>query len=214
MNGQRSRIRCGNKDNPQPLCRNGCPKAPVTFYWTYPDTKHLILKRSAAYIAPMVTTIHKNREGHMKNWTALCLLGLISLGISTIAQAQQAAGTAKMAVAALEDQWTQSQRTNNPDLVAPLLADKFIGIGTDGKISNREKDLADAKATKFASVDIEDLHITVFGNTAVATMVFKAKGTDEKGKSMDINARWADTWVKMPSGAWQCVLSQGSGLKQ
>jgi ketosteroid isomerase-like protein len=97
--------------------------------------------------------------------------------------------------------------------VAPLLADKFIGIGTDGKISNREKDLADAKATKFASVDIEGLHITVFGNTAVATMVFKGKGTDEKGKPMDINARWADTWVKMPSGAWQCVLSQGSGLK-
>jgi ketosteroid isomerase-like protein len=156
----------------------------------------------------------KNREGHMKNRIALCLLGLISLGITPIAQAQKAGETAKTAVAAVEEQWTQAQKTNNPDLVAPLLADKFIGIGTDGKISNREKDLADAKATKFASVDIEDLHITVFGNTAVATMVFKAKGTDEKGKPMDINARWADTWVKMPSGAWQCVLSQGSGLKQ
>ncbi len=149
----------------------------------------------------------------MKNRIALCLLGLISLGIATIAQAQKAGETAKTAVAQLEDQWTQAQRTNNPDLIAPLLADKFIGIGTDGKIGNREQDLADAKATKFASVDIEDLHITVFGNTAVATMVFKAKGTDEKGKPMDINARWADTWVKMPSGAWQCVLSQGSGLK-
>ncbi len=98
-------------------------------------------------------------------------------------------------------------------VVAPLLADKFIGIGTDGKISNRAKNLADAKATKFSSVDIEDLHITVVGHTAIAVMVFKAKGTDEKGKPMDINARWADTWVKMPSGAWQCVLSQGSSLK-
>jgi len=45
-------------------------------------------------------------------------------------------------------------------------------------------------------------------------MVLKAKGTDEKGKPMDVNARWADTWVKMPSGAWQCVLSQGSNLKK
>jgi len=149
----------------------------------------------------------------MKNRIALCLLGLISLGITPIAQAQKAGETAKTAVAAVEEQWTQAQKTNNPDLVAPLLADKFIGIGTDGKISNREKELADAKATKFSSVDIEDLHITVFGNTAVATMVFKGKGTDEKGKSMDINARWADTWVKMPGDAWHCVLSQGSGLK-
>ena len=139
----------------------------------------------------------------MKNRIALCLLGLISLGITTIVQAQKAGETAKTAVAALEDQWTQAQRTNNPDLIAPLLADKFIGIGTDGKIGNREQDLADAKATKFSSVDIEDLHITVFGNTAVATMVFKAKGTDEKGKPMDINARWADTWVKMPNDQWQ-----------
>jgi hypothetical protein len=31
---------------------------------------------------------------------------------------------------------------------------------------------------------------------------------------MDINARWTDTSVKMPSGAWQCVLSQGSSLKE
>ena len=42
-----------------------------------------------------------------------------------------------------------------PDLAATLFTDKFIGIGTDGKISNREKELADAKAAKFASVHIQ-----------------------------------------------------------
>jgi ketosteroid isomerase-like protein len=150
----------------------------------------------------------------MKNKIALCLLGVISLGVATIALALPADGSAEKAVAAGEEQWTQSERTNNPDLAAPLLADKFIFIDTDGTISNRAKDLADSKSTKYASVDIEDLHITVFGHTAVATMVFKAKGTDAKGKPMDINARWADTWVKMPDGKWQCVLSQGSDLKK
>jgi len=30
---------------------------------------------------------------------------------------------------------------------------------------------------------------------------------------MDYNARWA-TYVKMPDGKWQCVLSQGSDLKK
>ena len=150
----------------------------------------------------------------MKNKIALCLLGVISLGVGTIAQAQAAVGTAEKAVAAAEEQWTQAERTNNPDLAAPLLADKLIYIDTDGSISNRAKFLADAKATRFTSVDIEDFHVTVIGHTAVATMVFKAKGTDEKGKPMDVNARWADTWVKMPSGAWQCVLSQGSNLKK
>lgn len=149
----------------------------------------------------------------MKNKIALCLLGAISLGFA-IAQAQPADGTAEKTVAAAEEQWTQSERTNNPELAAPLLADKLIYIDTDGSVSNRAKFLADAKATKFASVDIQDFHVTVIGHTAVATMVLKAKGTDNKGKPMDINARWADTWVKMPSGAWQCVLSQGSDLKK
>jgi ketosteroid isomerase-like protein len=150
----------------------------------------------------------------MNNKIALCLLGVISLGVAAIAQAQPADGTSEKAVAALEDQWTQSEKTNNPDLLAPLLAEKFIFIDIDGKMSNRAKELAETKATKYASVDIEDLRITVVGHTAIATMVFKAKGTDAKGKPMDINARWADTYVKMPDGKWQCVLSQGSDLKK
>jgi ketosteroid isomerase-like protein len=99
-------------------------------------------------------------------------------------------------------------------MLAPLLADKLIYIDTDGTISNRAKFLADAKATKFTSVDIQDFHITVVGQTSIATMVFKAKGTDAKGKPMDYNARWVDPYVKMPDGKWQCVLSQGSDMKK
>jgi ketosteroid isomerase-like protein len=150
----------------------------------------------------------------MKNRVVVYMLGAISLSFATMGQVLAADATAEKAVAALEEQWTQSERTNNTDLLSPLLADKFINIDVDGSISNRAKELADTKATKFASVDIEEAHITVFGDTAVATMVFKSKGTDAKGKPMDVNARWADTWVKMPGGSWQCVLSQGSSLKK
>jgi ketosteroid isomerase-like protein len=150
----------------------------------------------------------------MKNKIALCLAGVISLTFAAITQALPADGSAEKAVAAVEEQWTQSERTNNPDLLAPLLANKLIYIDTDGSISNRAKVLADSKAAKYTSVDIQDFHVTVHGQTVIATMVFKGKGTDAKGKPMDINARWADTWVKMPDGKWQCVLSQGSDLKK
>jgi ketosteroid isomerase-like protein len=149
----------------------------------------------------------------MKNnvrWSLL--VGLFLLGGLTIAQAQQTGATEK-ASAALEEKWTQSQKTNNPDLAAPMWADKFISTGTDGKVSNRAQTLADAKATKYTSVDIKDLQITVFGDTAIANMLFEAKGTDEKGKPMDLHARWTDTWVKMPNGKWQCVASHGSEIK-
>jgi ketosteroid isomerase-like protein len=148
----------------------------------------------------------------MKKTLLWCLIGLLSLGSAARSQAQQTGATEK-AVAALEEQWLQSQKTNNPDLVAPLLADKFVNTSIEGKVSNKAETLATAKATKYVSADYEDVKVTVFGDTAIATGAFKATGTDGSGKPMDTHERWTDTWVKMPSGKWQCVATHGSTLK-
>ena len=148
----------------------------------------------------------------MKKTLMWCLIGLLSLGSAAWLQAQQTAGTEK-AVAALEQQWLQSQKTNNPDLVAPLLADKFVSTGSDGKVTDKAETLATAKATKYDSVELEDVKVTAFGDTAIATGGFKAKGTDASGKPLDVNERWTDTWMKMPGGKWQCIASHVSSLK-
>jgi ketosteroid isomerase-like protein len=148
----------------------------------------------------------------MKRTWILCLIGLLSLGSAAWSQAQTTGGTEK-AVAALEQQWLQSQKTNNPDLVAPLLADKFINTGSDGKVTGKAETLATAKATKYDSAEYEDVKVTAFGDTAIATGGFKAKGTDPSGKPLDVHERWTDTWVKMPNGQWQCVASHGSPVK-
>src|SRR5207248_7816035 len=117
----------------------------------------------------------------MKRTWMWCLIGLLSVGNVAWSQAQTIGGTEK-AVAALEQQWLQSQKTNNPDLVAPLLADKFIGTGSDGKVSGKAQALADAKASKYESMEYEDVKVTVFGATAIATGGSRAKGTDASGK--------------------------------
>jgi ketosteroid isomerase-like protein len=148
----------------------------------------------------------------MKKTLMWCFIGLISLGSAAWSQAQTTGGTEK-AVAALEQQWLQSQKTNNPDLVAPLVADKFIGTGADGKLTDRTQLLANAKASKYDSMEYVDVKVTVFGDTAIATGASKAKGTDESGKPMDEHVRWTDTWVKMPNGKWQCVASHVSPIK-
>jgi ketosteroid isomerase-like protein len=147
----------------------------------------------------------------MKKTFMWCLIGLLLLGSATWSQAQQTGGIEK-AVAALEQKWLQSQKTNNPDLVAPLLADKFV-MTDDGKEYDKAGWMARAKATKYVSVEYEDMKVTVFGDTAIATGGFKAKGTDESGKPFDANQRWTDTWVKMPNGQWQCVASHSSTIK-
>ena len=148
----------------------------------------------------------------MKKLLMLCLLGLLSFGSAARLQSQQT-GEPEKAVAAQEQQWLKSQKTNNPDLVAPLLADKFVNTSSDGKVTGKAETLATAKATKYVGAEYESLQVTVFGNTAIATGVFKAKGTDASGQPMDIRERWTDTWVKMSGGQWQCVASHASPVK-
>jgi ketosteroid isomerase-like protein len=73
--------------------------------------------------------------------------------------------------------------------------------------------LAIVTATKYSSAEYSDVKVSVFGDTAIATGIEKLKGTDSSGKPLDANERWTDTWVKMPSGKWQCVASHQSPIK-
>ena len=147
-----------------------------------------------------------------KGWV-WCLVGLLALGSAARPQEKTAGAGTEKAIAALEQQWLQSQKTNNADLVAPLLADKFVNTASDGKVSDKTQSLADAKATKYASVDYQNLKVTTFGDTAIATGDFIAKGTDPSGKAIDVHERFTDTWAKMPGGKWECVASHQSPVR-
>lgn len=109
---------------------------------------------------------------------------------------------------ALENQWLQAAKTQNPDLIAADYDDRFVNTDSSGKVTNKAQGLAELKAMKFASAEYENVQVTVFGDTAIATGGFRGKGTDAKGKPFDVHGRWTDTWVKMPSGKWLCVASQ------
>ena len=62
----------------------------------------------------------------MKRTFTSCLLGLVLLVSAVWSQANKTDGT-EQAVTALEQQWLQSQKTNNADLLVPLLADNVHG---------------------------------------------------------------------------------------
>jgi ketosteroid isomerase-like protein len=155
----------------------------------------------------------QNREVVMKKTMAWMLAGTLSLGCVLIAQASEMSGATEKAVAALEQKWAQAQRENNTEMEAPLLAEKFVAIDTDGKSSDRAQFIADEKATKYTTVDVEELQVTVFGDTAVARALITYKGIDPKGTAFNSHSRWTDTWVKMPDGKWQCVATHGSNVK-
>ena len=141
------------------------------------------------------------------------LLVLLSLMNAPWSQAQKTGGATEKTVTALEQTWLQSQKTSNPDPLAPLLADKFVNTGSDGTVTAKAETLALVKMMKFDSGEYYDVQVTVFGGTAIATGGFRGKGTDASGKPLTVNERWTDTWVKMPNGQWQCVASQGTPVK-
>lgn len=149
----------------------------------------------------------------MRNQCLLWYL-VISMAVTTGAWAQSApAGGTERAVAALEHKWLEAIKTNDPDLVAPLLAENLVNTASDGKVTGKAEALAEVKGDKVSTVEDTDMKVSVFGNTAIATYGFKAKGTDAAGKPFDLNERWTDTWVKMPNGKWQCVAAHGSSVK-
>jgi hypothetical protein len=50
----------------------------------------------------------------------------------------------------------------------------------------------------------------VFGNTAIATGIFRAKGV-EGGKSYSRRERFIDTWVEK-GGLWVCVATDATPI--
>jgi len=145
----------------------------------------------------------------MKWW----LLGSVLLMCAAWSQAQDVSAT-EQAIVALEQKWMQGQKTNNPDLIAPLLADNVVTTSSEGKVSTgKDAVMQLAKGTKYTSMQYEDVKVNVFGDTAIATGGGKSQGTDPSGKPFTNHERWTDTWVNMPDGQWQCVASQSTALK-
>jgi len=96
--------------------------------------------------------------------TSTWLLALLSL--VSVAGSQTGAAPKKLS-RHWNKQWLQGQKTNNPDLVAPLLADKIVVTEADGKVSDKAEMLAFYKNTKCDSAEYDDVKVTVFGDTAL-----------------------------------------------
>ena len=74
----------------------------------------------------------------MKIVAILCSFILILLLVAVSMRAQNNGGT-EQAVAALEAKWLEAQKTSNADLLAPLLAEKFVNTSGDGSSRSRRR---------------------------------------------------------------------------
>ena len=139
--------------------------------------------------------------GISRCWPFVVLLG--SFVLSASASEDEVART----VVAQKQRWAESLRSNDPKLIAPLLAERIVATDEGLVLNGREAVLANQKSSRWSDAQYTEVKVTVFGGTAIAIGRFSGSGIDQGGKAFVNHGRFTDTWVKMPSGQWQCVAT-------
>jgi ketosteroid isomerase-like protein len=110
----------------------------------------------------------------------------------------------------IENDWTDAVKTKSAEKLGEILADGWVGLGWDGKTSNKAKALADLKApgNSLDSFEMGPMKVRIFGNTAVVTGSDSEKSA-ENGKDTSGKYIWTDVFVKQ-NGKWRAVASQST----
>ncbi len=114
---------------------------------------------------------------------------------------------------ALERSWAAAQKANDASTIARLLADDYIEVLPDGSLMNKSQVLDDAKKSKYEMIELSDLKVITFGDTAIVIGTFDARHADKNGKPLQDHERYVDTWRKMPGGRWQCIAEANTILR-
>jgi ketosteroid isomerase-like protein len=138
---------------------------------------------------------------------------LVSLVATTAllvpAQDKDDAGT-QSKIIALEKAWNQAYKLGDRKALDTLLDDQIVLINDDGSVQSKAQFLATVKPTNPQQQQVapESMSVHVFGNTAIATGVFRAKGV-EGGKRYVRRERFVDTWL-FNAGKWVCVATNAT----
>ena len=129
----------------------------------------------------------------MKRTAIFCCL-LIVLGSVGLAAQQADPRESKLLI--LERMWNEAQVHRDSSALDALVSSRFVNTEWDGELSDKQKFLADIKDPQFkpTALNIQDVKMNFFGDTAVVTGVYHTQGSYQ-GKSYDHIGRFTDTWV-------------------
>lgn len=122
----------------------------------------------------------------------------------------------KSKITALEGAWNQAYKSGDARALDALLDNAIILVNDDGSTMTKTEFLASVKSAKPQAgsqeqqVAPESMSVHVFGNTAIATGIFRAKGL-AGGKSYIRRERFIDTWIYQ-GGRWICVATDATPI--
>lgn len=108
--------------------------------------------------------------------------------------------------------WDRSMIENDPDAIGRHMADDWTIIGTDGSVGNKATflDLVRSGALSHDVMTSEDIHVRVYGDTAV-TVSRGVSGGRYQGRPFREVERVSCVFVRQ-EGQWRCVLTHLSRL--
>ena len=145
---------------------------------------------------------------------SVSVLVLATIGaLFTPAGAQDQTEAVKSKIIALEKAWNQAYRYRDKKALADILDDSMILIDEDGSIQSRSVFLAGvdaARPTDEQQAEPESISVRLFGDTALATGVFRRRGF-ANGKPYVKRNRFVDTWLRR-GGTWVCIAALATPL--
>jgi ketosteroid isomerase-like protein len=137
------------------------------------------------------------------------LMTLIGVAVLAPAQADNRTGV-QTKIIALEKAWNQAYKLGDRRALDGLLDEQIVLINDDGTVQSKTEFLASVKASNSQEQQVapESMSVHVFGNTAIATGVFRAKGI-EGGKSYVRRERFVDTWI-YKGEKWVCIATNAT----
>lgn len=152
-----------------------------------------------------MSTTQKIRAAKPFAFVAVCFLAAATSAV-TLAQSSSQDDAGR--IIALEQAWNHAIEAKDTKALDQLLAPTFVGVDTDGGLTNKGEFLAGIRDPSYqpAEAVYEDIRAEIYGDTAVTTGIFRIRET-RKGKRITQRQRFVDTWIKKGQ-SWQCLASQ------
>ena len=113
----------------------------------------------------------------------------------------------------LSHAWDAAMVTNDADAIGEFMADDWLIVGSDGRVSDKASFLAHVRsgALTHDTMTSEDLTVRLYGDTAVV-LSRGVSGGLYNGRAFREYERASSVFVKR-GGRWRCVLTHLSKLE-
>jgi len=124
----------------------------------------------------------------------------------------RASGRAVDELTQIEKDWTAAVKAKDVAKLGEILADSWVGLGWDGRITDKAMNLAELKSpgNSLGTFDMGPISVRRFGTTAVVTGSNTETSTED-GKDTSGKYIWTDVFVR-ENGKWRAVSSQSTKL--